>query len=112
VILRLWKGIPSLNCSGITLSAILSLISSYRKHRREPGWAQSGSAPPSCALFNIHCALKRIYGRGQGEILNERWCFAGESLSIVLCGILGLCNKEAYMGRMLVFCRPVTKNQH
>jgi hypothetical protein len=38
--------------------------------------------------INVRGALERIYGKGHGEILNERWCFAGESLSSVLCGIL------------------------
>jgi hypothetical protein len=64
------------------------------------------------ALRSIHCALKRIYGRGQGEVLNKRWSFAGESLPSVLCGILGGCNKEVLHGRMQVFGRPVTKNKH
>jgi hypothetical protein len=64
------------------------------------------------ALRSIHCALRRIYGRGQGEVLNKHWSFAGESLPSVLYGILGGCNKEALHGRMQVLGRPVRRNKH
>jgi hypothetical protein len=64
------------------------------------------------ALRSIHWTLKRIYGRGQGEVLNKHWSSAGESLPSVLCGILGGCNKEALHGRMQVLGRPVRRNKH
>jgi hypothetical protein len=84
-----------LGCSWCASQKYCSLGPSGRRKLRVMDVVMN-TANTESVLYSLR--VKTNLWKGQGEVLNERWCFAGESLSSVLCGILRVCNKGACMG--------------